>query len=111
MLGSPYCCIHAIPPIKQHIKTECAIVRRKIRPSCPCSPIVDTPVVRFCGEIILDVIAPLEFVAAIRTADSPISRAATTCRLPNNELADVSLPDKKHANNKKKNIRIDLSPL
>lgn len=41
--------------------------------------------------------APAELVAAINTVDSPISLAATTCKLPNNELADVSLPDRKHA--------------
>jgi hypothetical protein len=66
-------------------------------PSDPSNPIVLTPVVKFCGEIILDVTAPLELVAAMRTADNPISLAATTCRLPNNEFADVSLPDRKHA--------------
>lgn len=97
MPGIAYCWIHAIAPITQHINIECNIVRRKIRPSCPCNPIVETPVVRFWGDIILDVTAPLEFVAAISTADSPISLAATTCRLPNSELADVSLPDKKQA--------------
>lgn len=35
---------------------------------------------------------------AISTADKPISRAATTCRLPKRELADVSLPERQHAN-------------
>lgn len=95
--GIAYCCMQAIAPIIQHIKIECNIVRLNILPSCPCNPIVDTPVVKFCGEIIFDVIAPLEFVAAISTADNPISLAATTCKLPNNEFADVSLPDKKHA--------------
>ena len=84
-------------PIKQHIAIECKIVLLKIRPSCPCNPMVETPVVKFCGEIILDVMAPLEFVAAISTADNPISLAATTCKLPKSELADVSLPDKKQA--------------
>lgn len=58
---------------------------------------VETPVVRFWGDTILDVIAPAELVAAINIVESPISLAATTWRLPNNEFADVSLPDKKHA--------------
>lgn len=59
---------------------------------------VDTPVVRFCGEIILDVTAPDELAAAINMGDSPICVAATTCKFPNSELADVSLPERKHAN-------------
>lgn len=59
---------------------------------------VDTPVVRFWGEIILLQMAPEELVLAIKMADKPISRAATTCRLPNSEFADVSLPEKKQAN-------------
>lgn len=77
---------------------EWRTVLRKMYPSFPCMPKVDTPVVKFWGEIILDVTAPLELVDAISTADKPICLAATTCRLPKSELADVSLPDKKHAN-------------
>lgn len=47
-------------------------------PSLPSKPIVETPVIKFWGEIILDVIAPLELVAAMSTADNPISLAVTT---------------------------------
>lgn len=95
--GIKYCWIQAITPITQHIPIECNIVRLRICPSCPCIPIVETPVVKFCGEIILDVTALLELVAAIKIADSPISLAVTTWRLPNNEFAEVSLPDRKQA--------------
>jgi hypothetical protein len=45
----------------------------------------------------LEVTAPDEFAAAIRIGDKPICLAATTCKLPKRELADVSLPDKKQA--------------
>lgn len=100
MPGIAYCWIHAIAPIKQHINIECKMVRRNIRPSWPCNPIVETPVVKFWGDIILDVTAPVELVAAINTADKPISLAATTCKFPKSELADVSLPDKKQAKKK-----------
>lgn len=59
---------------------------------------VDTPVVRFWGEIILLQMAPEELVLAIKMADKPISRAATTCRFPKRLLALVSEPERKHAN-------------
>ena len=96
MPGITYCWKQQIPPIRHTKKTECKIVRRRTYPSLPRIPMVDTPVVSVWGEIILEVTAPLVLVAAIRTVDKPISRAATTWRLPNNEFAEVSLPVKKH---------------
>lgn len=97
MPGSKYCCIQAITPTTQHMPIECRMVRLNILPSFPCNPIVDTPVVKFWGDIIFDVTALLELVAAIKIAESPISLAVTTCRLPNSEFAEVSLPDRKQA--------------
>lgn len=95
--GIPYCWTHAMAPMIQTIMIECKMVLRSTRPSWPCNPTVETPVVKFWGEIILDVTAPVELVDAIKIADKPISLAATTCKLPNNELEEVSLPDKKQA--------------
>src|SRR6266567_4659939 len=56
-----------------------------------------TPVVTFCGEIILLITAPDELLAAIRIGLRLSWRAATTCRLPKSALLEVSLPLKKQA--------------
>ncbi len=70
----------------------CLNVRASTSPSRPVMPVTEVPVDMFCGEIILPITPPDEFVAAISTGSSPSLFAATTCRLPNNALADVSLP-------------------
>src|SRR5579875_3240612 len=75
----------------------CQNVRRITRPSLPRSSPVDTPVVTFCGEIILLITAPDELVAAIKTGLRCSRLAATTCKLPKSAFDDVSDPDRKHA--------------
>lgn len=78
MPGVPYCWTTVMTPKARHITILWRIVRRKTNPSLPCIPMVETPVVRFCGEIILEVTAPDELAEAIKTGDKPISLAATT---------------------------------
>ena len=56
----------------------------------------------FCGEIILPITPPEELVAAISTGFSPSWLAATTCRLPNRALPEVSLPDRNTATQPRK---------
>ncbi len=53
-------------------------VRRITTPSFPLRAVVEHPVVTFCGEIILLITAPDEFVAAMSTGLRFNCRAATT---------------------------------
>jgi hypothetical protein len=64
--------------------------------------VVEAPVEMFCGEIILPITPPEELAAAISTGDRPSLRAATTCRLPNRALPEVSLPDRNTATQPRK---------
>ena len=59
----------------------------------PRSFVTETPVAMFCGEIILPMTPPDELVAANSTGSRLSWRAATTWRLPNSALPDVSLPE------------------
>ena len=72
-------------------------VRANTTPSCPFRSVTDTPVAMFCGEIILPMTPPEELVAAISTGFRPSWLAATTWRLPNSALPEVSLPDRNTA--------------
>src|ERR1700733_1722573 len=73
--------------------TLCMKVRAKTAPSWPFSWVTAAPVAMFCGEIILPMTPPDELVAANSTGFRFNCRAATTWRLPNNALPEVSLPD------------------
>src|ERR1700722_3146093 len=69
-------------------------VRANTAPSLPLRSVTDTPVAMFWGEIILPRTPPEELVAANSKGLSCSCRAATTCRLPNKALPEVSLPDR-----------------
>src|SRR5579875_3247574 len=97
MPGTRYCWTMTITPRMQARMILCQNVRRTTRPSLPVKPMVEAPVVRFCGEIIFDITAPLELVAAIKIGLSFNCWAATTCRLPKRAFDDVSLPLRKQA--------------
>ncbi len=75
----------------------CTKVRANTTPSWPLSSVTDTPVAMFCGEIILPITPPEELVAANSTGLRLSWRAATTCRLPNSALPEVSLPERNTA--------------
>src|ERR1700722_17997338 len=89
-----FCCSHTSTPSSTVSKIECLNVFANTTPSLPLSSVVATPVEMFCGEIILPITPPDEFVAAIRMGLRLSCRAATTCRFPNNALPDVSLPER-----------------
>src|ERR1700674_4822699 len=72
-------------------------VRARTAPSLPFKSVTQTPVAMFCGEIILPRTPPEELVAAKSKGFNCSCRAATTCKLPNSALPEVSLPDKKTA--------------
>src|SRR5947209_20275479 len=95
--GMRYCCAITINPSMEARIRLWTIVLRTINPSFPTRPVVETPVVTFCGETILLITAPDELVAAMSIGLRPSRRAATTCRLPKSALLDVSLPLKKQA--------------
>src|SRR5438067_2145897 len=95
--GMRYCCAITISPSMDARMRLWTIVLRTINPSFPTRPVVETPVVTFCGETILLITAPDELVAAIRTGLRLSRRAATTCRLPKSALLEVSLPLRKQA--------------
>src|SRR5258708_4729729 len=95
--GNAYCCSSTMTPRIAARMILCRNVWRITRPSLPTSSLVETPVVTFCGEIILLITAPDEFVAAISTGLRLSCLAATTCRLPKSALLDVSLPLRKQA--------------
>src|SRR5438105_3394953 len=95
--GMRYCCAITISPSMDARMRLWTIVLRTINPSFPTRPVVETPVVTFCGDTILLITAPDELVAAIRTGLRLSRRAATTCRLPKSALLEVSLPLRKQA--------------
>src|SRR5690348_5916038 len=95
--GKAYCCSSTMMPRNEARIRLWTKVRRITSPSLPLREVVETPVVTFCGEIILLVTAPEELVAAIRTGLRWSCLAATTCRLPKSALLDVSLPLRKQA--------------
>src|ERR1700722_16857270 len=72
-------------------------VRANTAPSLPLRSVTDTPVARFWGEIILPRTPPEELVAANSRGLRCSCRAATTCKLPNSALPEVSLPDRNTA--------------
>jgi hypothetical protein len=65
--GIRYCWAITSSPSKTARKILCLKTRATIRPSLPTNVLVETPVVTFCGEIILLITPPEEFVAAIKT--------------------------------------------
>ena len=60
----------------------------------------------FCGEIILPITPPEELAAANSTGLRSSCLAATTCRLPNSALPEVSLPDSETATQPRNGDRI-----
>ena len=80
----------------------CLKVLASTRPSLPFRSVTETPVAIFCGEIILPITPPDELQAAIRIGLRFSCRAATTCRLPNRALPEVSLPDRNTATHPRK---------
>src|ERR1700704_3541164 len=72
-------------------------VRAKTAPSLPFKSVTHTPVAMFCGEIILPRTLPGDLVGANARGLICSCRAATTCKLPNSALPEVSLPDKNTA--------------
>src|SRR5450759_504313 len=95
--GMRYCCAITSNPSKLARMRLWIIVLRTINPSLPTTSVVETPVVTFCGETILLITAPDELVAAMSIGLRPSRCAATTCRLPQRALLEVSLPLKKQA--------------
>ena len=92
------------------MRIECGKVRAKTSPSRPFRFVTDTPVAMFCGEIILPMTPPEELAAANKMGLSPSCLAATTCKLPNNALPDVSLPDRNTATQPKNGERMTNAP-
>src|ERR1700684_1536802 len=96
--------------------SECLNVLANTTPSLPLSSVVATPVEIFCGEIILPITPPDELVAAIRIGLRLSWLAATTWRLPNSALPDVSLPERntatqpRNADTSGKNAPTDAAP-
>ena len=86
--------------------TLCQKVRANTTPSCPRRSVTETPVAIFCGEIIFPITPPDELAAANSTGLRSSCLAATTWRLPNSALPDVSLPDSATATQPRKGERM-----
>ena len=103
--GKTYCCSATSTPRISVRMMLCQKVRANTTPSCPRRSVTETPVAMFCGEIILPITPPDELVAANSTGLRSSCFAATTCRLPNSALPEVSLPDRHTATQPRKGER------
>ena len=99
--GKTYCWIATSTPSNSVSMMLCQKVRAKTA-LLPFSLVTETPVAMFCGEIILPMTPPDELVAANSTGLRLSCLAATTCRLPNRALPEVSLPDRNTATQPRK---------
>src|SRR5258706_4852679 len=69
-----------------------SVKRNNFASSDAAMPVAAAATEMLCRLIILPITPPLELDAAMSTGDNPSVLAVTTCRLPNNALAEESLP-------------------
>jgi hypothetical protein len=75
--GNTCCCSATSTPRRRVSTTLCQKVRLNTTPSCPRRSVTETPVAIFCGEIVLPITPPYEFVAA--NEDTGLSWTALRC--------------------------------